>query len=186
MKFSFGLTPQGKRQIDDYKITPPKTHNQIGKAAAANEKQDKLSKPVVKAIPFELPMLKFKQEAAPKAVERIRETVRQAPPFTKPPVIRRVRMVMKRKIKKQDKCSGKIKNATTEKEPRKGGTTAHSELKKSFKCRKSRAYHQAEKEALKKGKSPKAAKQLAQLAYKKEADACERDWAARGDDTDID
>ena len=130
-------------------------------------------------------MVKFKQEPAPEAVERIREAVRQTPPFIKPPVIRRVKMPTKSKTKKQDKGSGKIKKATTEKEPRKGGHPAFATLKKSFKCRKSRAYHQAEKEALKKGKSPNAAKRLAQLAYKKEADACKRDWAARGNDIDV-
>ena len=63
-------------------------------------------------------MMKFKQEAAPEAVERIRETVRRAPPFAKPPVIRRVRMTTTNKRKKQDNGSGKIKNATTEKRNR--------------------------------------------------------------------
>ena len=157
----------------------------VSKAAAAREKKERRSKPVSKAIPFELPMMKFKKEPAPEAVERIRDTVRQAPPFTKPPVIRRVKMPTKSKTKKQNKGSGKIKKATTEKEPRKGGNTALDTLKKSFKCRKSRAYHQAEKETLKKGRSPNAAKRLAQLAYKKEAEACKRDWAARGNDIDV-
>ena len=60
-------------------------------------------------------MMKFKEEAAPEAVERIREAVRQTPPFTKPPVIRRVKMTTKTKTKKQDKGPGKIKNATTKK-----------------------------------------------------------------------
>ena len=64
-------------------------------------------------------MMKFKQEAAPEAVERIREAVRQTPPFTKPPVIHRVRMPTKTQTKKQDKGSGKIKKATTEKKPKK-------------------------------------------------------------------
>ena len=71
---SFDTTRE--KQIDDYQISPPKTHNQIRKAA--KEKQDKLSKPVIET---------------------------------------------KKKTKKQDKGSGKIKNATTMKEPRKEGNT---------------------------------------------------------------
>ena len=66
-----------------------------------------------------------------------------------------------------------------------GGDTTLIELKKSFKCRKSRAYHQAETEALKKGQSHDAAKLIAQSAYKKEAAACKRELAAQRNALDV-
>ena len=151
-------------------------------------------------------MVKFKQEQeeAPEAVERIREAVRRAPPFKKPPVIRRVRMTTKKKVKKQGKGSGKqnaakiktearvkyeprVKNEPAERDPP-GPMRGHPELillKKSFKCRKCRAYHQARTEYLQKGQSHDAAKLIAQSDYKKEAAACKRELAAQRNALDV-